>query len=242
MEVAVSANTISIPPKCACCGERPDRDVPVSASRTTGVRVVRTATSTFSFPYCNQCLAHIEANPYPVGCVAIFGVILTLGILVIFLQRWRAKADAMRKPTCSDTGPGVRYVGWHGSTRVFEFVSPTYAAVFALANAKKLVNVSMPLRNAIEALATNAAARALEPGPSAPRVSRAPAPPVADRNPDDEAFVDAIAKLEKASGPASRRAIVEKALASLSTNYMKERFLVEASLLRSTRFWRRSIA
>jgi|GEM_PF-3284262 len=58
MLVEVSGLQFVFPPSCVCCGGQPDAGKTISATRTTGKRVVHVSTNAWTVPYCSRCLAH----------------------------------------------------------------------------------------------------------------------------------------------------------------------------------------
>src|SRR5688500_3741828 len=60
--VQISARVIRWPHVCACCCRGADTYVEVSSTRTWGKRVVHTHTRGWDVPYCERCLAHIQAD------------------------------------------------------------------------------------------------------------------------------------------------------------------------------------
>ena len=56
--VKVSARLLHYPQICCCCGGTPQAVIVSTATRTTGVRVVRAESKSWSFPVCNNCLSH----------------------------------------------------------------------------------------------------------------------------------------------------------------------------------------
>lgn len=62
--VKVSARTnIAWPPLCPCCLRPADCQIEAVATRTEGVRVVRTKSKSWVVPYCRACIRHIRALP-----------------------------------------------------------------------------------------------------------------------------------------------------------------------------------
>lgn len=222
MEVQLSGNKISVPPRCCCCDGTPDSDFAASASRTTGKRVVRTQTQSYSFPICQGCLAHVAAWPGDVGCGAVFLIVITVGLALIpyLLLRSAAKARAltMCSPSCAGPSAPVKYLGWHGSSRTFWFASDRFAIPFMRANKSKLVNVDWNV------------ARLLETPPTPrPALEAKMAPPPTGGGDDQALYEAAIAKLEAAKGPAGRRTALDRALKEIGASYLRDRLVLEAS-------------
>lgn len=60
MLVEISGDKLIFPPSCACCGGQSQTGLVATATRVTGVRVVRTSSKTWQFPYCHRCLRHVS--------------------------------------------------------------------------------------------------------------------------------------------------------------------------------------
>ncbi len=60
--VDISARLIDWPRNCPCCLRPADTKIDVSATRITGVKVIRELTKTESVPYCRKCLSHMNAS------------------------------------------------------------------------------------------------------------------------------------------------------------------------------------
>ena len=253
MEVLVSAKTISVPRRCACCGAASDSEMEVTASRTTGTRVVKTRTNSWAYPYCSRCLGHVKeiesvgaaTTACFVGgalCGLIVGLAVSggvgLGLAVIafvvgaILESQRKSRIRDQLPSeCSTAGRAVRYLGWNGTVQVFDFVSAGYAAAFASANRSKLVNVSSELFALMEASTPTPEPRrvAIRDGdPGSPASNSAAASPPR-RASEDDLFLKWISKVESLKGPAARRAAVEQGLKELQDAALRERLLLEAA-------------
>jgi hypothetical protein len=136
------------------------------ASRTTGVRVVRTTTRSWDFPYCQSCACHASrwqarnswfgililpalAWIYPLIddasaalASAVIGV-TTIGCLALAIairQRRIKDAQAAARSTCATLGDAVAFDGWDGSVQVFQFANRDYGKEFMRQNFRKLVN------------------------------------------------------------------------------------------------------
>ncbi|MCY0989421.1 hypothetical protein OV203_19935 [Nannocystis sp. ILAH1] len=219
--VHVSAKLLKFPHRCACCGGVPDTEFTAAAVRVTGKRVIRTDKRTWGIPYCSACVAHVRLLPGPWGCLTWLLALLTCGLwLVVQLvldEGTRARARAMCSPNCACPNWAAEYRGWDGSIQSFEFTSADYARAFALANHKSLINVSPGLRGLLEA-AVEEEQRARE----VQRLNEAAA--------SEEALVTAtLADVEKARGPASRRAALERGLSRVTRVDLRERLLLEAA-------------
>src|SRR4051812_13022499 len=62
MRVDVSGHKFSFPHECVCCGGAPQTILSVSASRSTGTKVVHTSSRSWDFPYCRQCMTHVRSS------------------------------------------------------------------------------------------------------------------------------------------------------------------------------------
>jgi hypothetical protein len=163
--VEVSGHKLVFPPSCACCGGPAQGTFTAVATRTTGIRVVRTASKSWAFPYCGECIGHVRAHQtakaITVGllaasavtaallasstgvgalgvCIGILGVGGSLAVGSVL----KKNALAMCKGACTCVGPAVGYTGWYGATHSFEIASPHYAFSFMHANKPKLINVA----------------------------------------------------------------------------------------------------
>ena len=185
--VEVSGYQFVFPQQCACCGVPPQSALVVSATKTTGKRVVRTATNSWQIPYCMHCLAHVAkvrlARTWLSGLVVIgiiTGVALSvftgfwpaalvatliavIGVLVS--SKYQSEASAMRLPTCCASQEAASFLGWDGTRNRFAFSSHSFATAFMKANFRKLVNIS-PQAAAI----LNAAG--MQPSANAPQVAQ----------------------------------------------------------------------
>ncbi len=161
MKVEVSGHIFSFPRACACCGAEPDNTLTVSASRSTGSRVVRTEGSTWDFPYCTRCIKHVQraetmrilvrqftALSILVGIVVGFAESAYLGIgagiigVVATLAVGFKLHHLTRGPGCVDADVSIVYLGWSGTLHQFEIASDRFAFDFMVANRRKLVNLS----------------------------------------------------------------------------------------------------
>jgi len=157
--VQISANLLTWPSECSCCGRSSDAKFRASASRTTGIIVRNTTTSWWDVPYCSQCVRHNEAfesaaNWFSVsfvlgmflwyfvaqssGTIAGFiaGLVVTiLGFIPYKIAVNQAKV-IISESCCSLTNP-VKYVEWHGSFHTFVFSSKAYLESFLSENSGK---------------------------------------------------------------------------------------------------------
>lgn len=219
--VEVSSRTFSIPPECPCCGAAPNTELRL---QRTGKRAAANSATSLDVVYCSKCLAHVAAfegaGLWSAGLLVtglaiaiIFAAFVTLAgllalpiaVLLAFVLTTRRRHAARKScgPSCATTGKALAYLGWNGTTSALELASPTYAARFAEANAEILVNPTPRLRQLVEGMRV---ARLAVPTPAA-AVQVVTAPPTAS---------EWVAQLESASGPATRRQILVRALAAIT--------------------------
>ena len=262
MLVEVSGQRFVFPQQCACCGGPSNTTLHAAHSKTWGKRVIHTKTSSWEFPYCSACIDHVRSYGYAPGVAVLFAVlVIVIGTLIgsaitwteevlgyglmaaIFFTiaagivgyvRQARKARGMCSATCVYVGRAVTYVNWYSSVHSFNIMSSKYAALFMLANAKKLINVTNDGRRLMEWAITEAA--------SAPRIdtdnihititaTRPPptAAPPNNEHADDEQLVRCLAKLESLKGTASRRAALDAALKTIHTEEVRQRLRLEAA-------------
>lgn len=79
--VHVSARLLHFPRLCCCCG-RPDpsEEYRASAKRTTGKKVVKTDTRSWSFPICRECLDWITIQRSANALCGLFVVLLVCAV------------------------------------------------------------------------------------------------------------------------------------------------------------------
>jgi len=157
--VQISANLLTWPRECSCCGGNTDTKFRASASRTTGKRVRNTTTSWWEVPYCYQCIRHKEtfesaaiwlSVSFVAGAFlwyfvaqsssAMVGFIVALVVVVIGFIPYnkvvnKAK-EQMSESCCSLTEP-VQYTEWHGTFHTFVFASKAYLDLFLSENSRK---------------------------------------------------------------------------------------------------------
>lgn len=171
MLVEVSGKRISFPRHCLCCGRHPDTEIPVSASRSRGKKVIHTTTMTWRVPYCSACTRHVatwDAGSSALngglavgiigGIVLLFvapplGVLTFIGGLVagfVMRSNKRALAKSQCSPECAAVERAASYLGWSGTLESFFFASRPYAALFLEANASKLVNLRPEARQLLD--------------------------------------------------------------------------------------------
>lgn len=238
MRVEISGKRFAFSHSCACCGASADSELAASATRTTGKRVIKTKTNTWKVPYCSKCLAHVQAwqaassagaalLALVVGgaiCLAnvAVGVVIAIGGLAVAIgnaSRARAAARAMCSPTCACPDPAVQYLGWSGTVESFDFRSDAYALRFMQDNRSKLVNVAPAARTALAA----AAQTLMTPAPAAAK------------DDSDASLLSWLGRIEAARGPATRRAMVERALKDIGADQQRELIQAAAKIeLRAT--------
>jgi hypothetical protein len=174
MRVQVSGHKFNFPHQCVCCGATPETTWSVSASRSTGKKVVHTTSKSWDIPYCRRCVEHVHAARRAVRLglttfLLLFVVAIVLGIngasgastVVIICSSlggpivyWQLlkKAKTLCMATCAEVGIAVGYSGWQNTCHTFEIASSNYARSFMIANLSKLVNIRP---DALEWLRTN---------------------------------------------------------------------------------------
>ena len=172
MRVEVSGRQFTFPPICACCGNPANTNFTVSATKTTGKKVVKTSTNTWDFPYCAHCISHINAAKNASSMSTLVGVgsvllalffcysvamwfgtfVFIAGIVgaVVLHSKLMAQAKAMSNAQCACIKEAVAFLDWDGARQVFEITSPNYALAFMVANSRKLVNLSSYARQLLE--------------------------------------------------------------------------------------------
>lgn len=165
MRVEASGYQFVFPQMCACCGSQPETALTVSATKTSGKKVVRTQTNTWDFPYCSKCVEHTNMATFAIIAMVVVGIIvlvvfglihiiagLILGaVAAVGIYIWLMKyAKGLCSENCVCVGKAVSFVSWDGTRQIFEIVSPKYAGEFMLANQRKLINLSPKARNLIE--------------------------------------------------------------------------------------------
>lgn len=156
----ISANLLTWPRKCACCGDSADNHLKASASRTTGKRVRTTKTSWWEIPYCSSCLKHkasFESAGSWLVAGFLFGIVtwyfaasasnsgligFIAGMILLLLSFWPYRqavkvAKLKMKPECCSPGSAVRYIEWHGTMHTFVFESKSYLDSFLSSNSGK---------------------------------------------------------------------------------------------------------
>lgn len=183
----MSGYQFTFPSKCACCCSETNTQLSISASKSSGKRVVHTKTQVWDVPYCDRCTSHLKAVneaaaltkavtflSLVLACVlwvftaAYIGLpVGTLGIVcaVIVYNQKMTQARSMCSVSCASVGLAISYLGWYGTVHEFEIGSLNFAHEFMLANQRKLVNLTA---EAQQLLASSGAV----PTPDAPRSAR----------------------------------------------------------------------
>lgn len=158
-QVHVSARIISVPNTCCCCAKNPGQaKYEASSSRTTGVRVRRTQTRSWSFQICNPCLqwlAVVKRRSFYCSSFFISLIVLLFSVInaatgwiltsiisaIIFLMHWKKyiRKSQLEMPNADCKSPPIQYLGWQGSIHSFIISHPEFAEKFESANQKKLV-------------------------------------------------------------------------------------------------------
>jgi hypothetical protein len=249
----ISARKLNVPRICACCGAPPDAEMDAKHTRTTGKRVIREQTRSWTFPYCLQCIRHVEMWRN-VGTVAAWTMLLAVVVAVALAKasggvaaaisfvlfaaiataataRRRAKVRASLSPSCAVPEPAVHYLGWDGSVQGFDIASRDFAASLAQANQRALVNISPELRALLERPAQDGR-RSSE----TPRIAEAdsvrPAPSISSRDEekaDRDRALEWIGKIESFKGPVARRNALVRALGEIENPSVRHQVVVAAS-------------
>src|SRR5258708_35922121 len=61
MRIHVSGHSFVFPPKCACCCGAANAELSISATKSSGKKVVHKKTHVWDVPYCDRCLEHVRA-------------------------------------------------------------------------------------------------------------------------------------------------------------------------------------
>ncbi len=169
--VQVSARLLQFPRLCCCCGHPgPSEAYQASATRTTGKKVVKTDTRTWTFPICRDCLAWIAVQRAAHTLCGLFIVLLVCaaggavfglasirepagvlfllcglvlgGVSPLAYKGWKSKQS---RADAIKRDPACRiapvvYVQWSGSVHTFRFASAVFCEQFRRANARKLLS------------------------------------------------------------------------------------------------------
>ena len=168
--VRVSARLLHFPDVCCCCGcSGADNRFQAVATRTTGKKVVRTDSRSWSFPLCGDCerwirqqqvadIAHawfmglvvlailgvvggVALLPRPSGGVAIFLGVLAGAIVPFVYKNWQQCQEAANrvKPARHCVTEPVIYEGWQGTVHTFYFSCHEFTERFQAGNARKVL-------------------------------------------------------------------------------------------------------
>jgi hypothetical protein len=171
MRIDVSGHSFVFPDECACCGDAADAELGVSATKTSGKRVVHRKTNAWDIPYCGRCVGHVKSaqaarmfalllgfSSIVVGAFLWYAVNPGIGILggsvtllgaTLGCSMWMSEARARCSSACVCVGSAVAYLGWHGTLHKFDVKSASFARDFMTANRSKLVNLSPQARNVL---------------------------------------------------------------------------------------------
>lgn len=164
MRLELSGHQFTFPTRCACCHASANAQLLVSASKSTGKRVVHTKTQVWDIPYCTRCLSHVKAAAQAattaktltaLSIIAalilcyitssylglILGILGVAGTIMVHNQQL-TKARQLCGPSCVSVRAAVAYLGWYGTLHQFEIGSRDFAREFMAANQRKLVNLS----------------------------------------------------------------------------------------------------
>lgn len=169
--VQVSARILHFPPLCCCCGTSSGvtEHFRASSTRTTGKKVIKTDTRSWTFPLCVPCRRWIGVQKTATALLGLFVALILLGILgvavginsihkpagvgylaagvVLLLLSplaclgWLSKQKQADaiRPAPECAVAPVKYLGWHGSVHTFHFTNHAYCQRFQVANANKLL-------------------------------------------------------------------------------------------------------
>jgi hypothetical protein len=157
--VQISANLLTWPNECSCCGRNANTKFRAVASRTTGMIVRNTTTSCWEVPYCSQCVRHKETfksaenwfsasfvlgvfvwyfvtqlNGAITGFIA--GVVVAILGVIPYKNAVNKTKKTMSESCCCLTNP-VQYLEWHGTSHTFVFASKAYLDLFLSANCRE---------------------------------------------------------------------------------------------------------
>ena len=90
MRIEASGYKVEFPQQCACCGCNSDTALTVSASKSSGQKVVRTKTNTWDFPYCRRCVKHtrIASIARIVAVTTAAAALIAAGIFYLRVRPW----------------------------------------------------------------------------------------------------------------------------------------------------------
>jgi hypothetical protein len=173
------------PDECPCCGAIPDLELAIPLVIQERTRRDESPEE-IPFVYCAECIDHVSvwrtgsmvsSVTTALGIVACFVLVIVesaltgmaaLGVAVAFAVVEKSiitsHARSRSKQSCACVEYAVTYGGWSGSTTMFAFESPAYAASFAEHNRMSLVGSAEPLR----LLEAHEIARRHVPTPAAP--------------------------------------------------------------------------
>jgi hypothetical protein len=175
-KVRLSAKILTFPGKCCCCAQfGATEKYAAVATRTTGKRVVRTDSRSWSFPVCVRCLRWIAADRLATGFGTIFflftigfisvaygyrdkpkelipncgiGALIFVGLAVLW--RWSRTRSIKMKPDPSCGNPPVKYLGWQGTVHTFILSNQTFSAEFEQANVSSALHGKRKMKKSVK--------------------------------------------------------------------------------------------
>src|SRR5262249_48656717 len=105
-EIRVSANLLTFPRMCCCCGRtnQPGTTYIAHSTRTTGVRVIRHQTKKWSFPLCEECddwIRAVRRIPRPFSPLGVY--LLAALAVALTVCCWLPAFGAITPPPTKDT-------------------------------------------------------------------------------------------------------------------------------------------
>jgi serine/threonine protein kinase len=156
-QVTAEGKTLQLPQQCACCFQPADSTYLAEHTGGDGPFYLFEESRGWDFPYCSQCLEHVQLQGETAGpglgqlaAGPLLGAALAgpVGLLIGLggaaasaygAAQANAKVRALLKPTCVAVGPAVGYDGWERDTHHFTFLNRDYANAFCAENAGHLV-------------------------------------------------------------------------------------------------------
>ena len=136
MIVELSITKLTMPNLCACCGRPPETTI--KAQRTNGTRKESFVSGRTMIPYCLGCARHVHTFPGRASSLALFVMVLSLGVALVpwLLVRAirRSRARKFCTPTCIGPGPSVSVLASRGTVTAFEIASHVFAYALIQAN------------------------------------------------------------------------------------------------------------
>ena len=232
---------------CACCMRDAETEIPLLYTRTKGVKVIRSKSITWPLPYCHTCISHINAwhrssrnfklalfSGLAFSCIFLFAGLLNtaltlsiLSLLLALVARYKTRQNALALCTkeCPTVHVAASYDGWSGSVHSFDFAHRNYAARFMQMNVNKLVNLNSEARAILESCLQDSTF-------ANPKTEGLFLGSERNNKSDEDAgelFFQCVSKIERAKGPASRRAALDAGLQKLTDTELRRRLKVEAT-------------